>query len=135
MSIQAALRVRQVFTCGQNLDQDGTHQGRHARRGSGLQAEEPTIATALKDAWLRHGAFGKNHPGDRDELLTTAHPERTAGDLRRPSGPELARRRYSGISDGPVMDQGGPVNRRVLAVLNNISARVAVRTGSNSRGQ
>jgi arylsulfatase len=39
----------------------------------GLQAEDPTIATALKSQGYATGQFGKNHLGDRDEFLPTAH--------------------------------------------------------------
>ena len=39
----------------------------------GLQAKDPTIATALKAQGYATGQFGKNHLGDRDELLPTAH--------------------------------------------------------------
>jgi arylsulfatase len=39
----------------------------------GLRAEDPTIATALKAQGYATGQFGKNHFGDRDEFLPTAH--------------------------------------------------------------
>ncbi len=39
----------------------------------GLQAEDPTIATALKAHGYATGQFGKNHLGDRDEHLPTMH--------------------------------------------------------------
>ncbi|NKB87046.1 MAG: sulfatase-like hydrolase/transferase [Acidobacteria bacterium] len=39
----------------------------------GLQAEDPTIAELLKPLGYRTGQFGKNHLGDRDEHLPTAH--------------------------------------------------------------
>ena len=39
----------------------------------GLQAEDPTIATALKAQGYATGQFGKNHLGDRDEYLPTVH--------------------------------------------------------------
>ena len=48
-------------------------QGRSARRTLGLQAEDPTIATALKAQGYATGQFGKNHLGDRDEHLPTMH--------------------------------------------------------------
>jgi len=39
----------------------------------GLQAEDPTLAELLKPLGYRTGQFGKNHLGDRDEFLPTAH--------------------------------------------------------------
>jgi arylsulfatase A-like enzyme len=39
----------------------------------GLQPEDPTIADLLKPLGYMTGQFGKNHLGDRDEHLPTAH--------------------------------------------------------------
>ncbi len=39
----------------------------------GLQPEDPTIAELLKPLGYATGQFGKNHLGDRDEFLPTAH--------------------------------------------------------------
>ena len=39
----------------------------------GLQPEDPTIADLLKPLGYATGQFGKNHLGDRDEFLPTAH--------------------------------------------------------------
>ena len=50
----------------------GSEQGRNAGADVGLQAEDPTIAELLKPLAMRR-QFGKNHLGDRNELLPTAH--------------------------------------------------------------
>ena len=39
----------------------------------GLRAEDPTIAELLKPLGYATGQFGKNHLGDKDEFLPTAH--------------------------------------------------------------
>ena len=39
----------------------------------GIQKEDPTIAELLKPLGYMTGQFGKNHLGDRDEFLPTAH--------------------------------------------------------------
>ena len=38
-----------------------------------MKKEDPTIATLLKAQGYMTGQFGKNHLGDRDEMLPTAH--------------------------------------------------------------
>ena len=37
-----------------------------------MKKEDPTIATLLKAQGYMTGQFGKNHLGDRDEMLPTA---------------------------------------------------------------
>ena len=39
----------------------------------GMPSQAPTIATALKAMGYATGQFGKNHLGDRNEFLPTAH--------------------------------------------------------------
>ena len=39
----------------------------------GMPVEAPTIATALKSMGYATGQFGKNHLGDKNEFLPTAH--------------------------------------------------------------
>jgi hypothetical protein len=39
----------------------------------GLQPQDPTIADPLKPLGYATGQFGKNHLGDRNEFLPTAH--------------------------------------------------------------
>ena len=40
---------------------------------TGMPAQAPTIATALKSMGYATGQFGKNHLGDRNEFLPTVH--------------------------------------------------------------
>jgi arylsulfatase A-like enzyme len=39
----------------------------------GMQKEDPTIAGLLKNQGYVTGQFGKNHPGDKGEMLPTNH--------------------------------------------------------------
>ena len=70
---QSCTAGRSAFITGQTASH-GPDQGRYARRADlGLQKEDPTIAELLKAQGYATGQFGKNHLGDKDEFLPTAH--------------------------------------------------------------
>ena len=62
-----------AFITGQNPYRTGLTKVGMPGADIGLRAEDPTIATALKSLGYTTGQFGKNHFGDRDEFLPTAH--------------------------------------------------------------
>ena len=70
---QSCTAGRAAFICGQNPIRTGLTKVGMPGATVGLQAEDPTIATALKAQGYATGQFGKNHLGDRDEHLPTAH--------------------------------------------------------------
>jgi arylsulfatase A-like enzyme len=70
---QSCTAGRAAFICGQNPIRTGLTKVGMPGATVGLQAEDPTIATALKEHGYATGQFGKNHLGDRDEFLPTAH--------------------------------------------------------------
>jgi len=70
---QSCTAGRAAFICGQNPIRTGLTKVGMPGATVGLQAEDPTIATALKAQGYATGQFGKNHLGDRDEFLPTAH--------------------------------------------------------------
>jgi arylsulfatase A-like enzyme len=70
---QSCTAGRAAFICGQNPIRTGLTKVGMPGATVGLQAEDPTIATALKAHGYATGQFGKNHLGDRDEHLPTAH--------------------------------------------------------------
>ncbi len=70
---QSCTAGRAAFITGQNPYRTGLTKVGMPGADIGLQAEDPTIATALKSIGYRTGQFGKNHFGDRDEFLPTAH--------------------------------------------------------------
>ena len=70
---QSCTAGRAAFITGQNPYRTGLTKVGMPGADIGLQAEDPTIATALKAIGYRTGQFGKNHFGDRDEFLPTAH--------------------------------------------------------------
>ncbi len=70
---QSCTAGRAAFITGQNPYRTGMTKVGMPGATLGLQAEDPIIATALKTQGYATGQFGKNHLGDRDEFLPTAH--------------------------------------------------------------
>ena len=70
---QSCTAGRAAFITGQNPYRTGLTKVGLPGADLGLRAEDPTIATALKEHGYATGQFGKNHLGDRDEFLPTAH--------------------------------------------------------------
>jgi arylsulfatase len=70
---QSCTAGRAAFICGQNPIRTGLTKVGMPGATVGLQKEDPTIAELLKPLGYATGQFGKNHLGDRDEYLPTAH--------------------------------------------------------------
>ncbi|MGP3955699.1 arylsulfatase [Nonomuraea sp. 3N208] len=70
---QSCTAGRAAFITGQNPYRTGLTKVGMPGADIGLRSEDPTIATALKAQGYATGQFGKNHLGDRDEFLPTAH--------------------------------------------------------------
>jgi arylsulfatase len=70
---QSCTAGRAAFITGQNPLRTGLTKVGMPHAPIGLQAEDPTIAELLKPLGYATGQFGKNHLGDRDEFLPTAH--------------------------------------------------------------
>ncbi|WP_020013174.1 arylsulfatase [Promicromonospora sukumoe] len=70
---QSCTAGRAAFITGQNPYRTGLTKVGMPGAEVGLQAPDPTIATALRDQGYATGQFGKNHLGDRDEHLPTMH--------------------------------------------------------------
>ncbi len=70
---QSCTAGRAAFITGQNPYRTGLTKVGMPGAKIGMPAEDPTIATALKEHGYATGQFGKNHLGDRDEHLPTAH--------------------------------------------------------------
>jgi arylsulfatase len=70
---QSCTAGRAAFITGQNPIRTGLTKVGMPGANTGLQAADPTIATALRHEGYTTGQFGKNHLGDRDEFLPTVH--------------------------------------------------------------
>lgn len=70
---QSCTAGRAAFITGQSPMRTGLTKVGLPGAAEGMQKEDPTIATLLKAQGYMTGQFGKNHLGDRDEMLPTAH--------------------------------------------------------------
>lgn len=70
---QSCTAGRAAFITGQSPIRTGLTKVGLPGAPEGMQKEDPTIATVLKAQGYVTGQFGKNHLGDRDEMLPTNH--------------------------------------------------------------
>jgi arylsulfatase len=70
---QSCTAGRAAFITGQSPIRTGLTKVGLPGAPEGMRAEDPTIASLLKAQGYVTGQFGKNHLGDRDSMLPTAH--------------------------------------------------------------
>ena len=70
---QSCTAGRAAFITGQSPIRTGLTKVGLPGAPEGLKREDPTIAELLKPLGYATGQFGKNHLGDRDEMLPTNH--------------------------------------------------------------
>jgi arylsulfatase len=70
---QSCTAGRAAFITGQSPIRTGLTKVGLPGAPEGMQKEDPTIATLLRAQGYVTGQFGKNHLGDRDEMLPTSH--------------------------------------------------------------
>jgi arylsulfatase len=70
---QSCTAGRSSFITGQSVFRTGLSKVGMPGADVGLRAEDPTIAELLKPLGYATGQFGKNHLGDKNEFLPTAH--------------------------------------------------------------
>ncbi|WP_139685201.1 arylsulfatase [Vibrio tasmaniensis] len=70
---QSSTAGRSAFITGQMPKRTGLSKVGMPGAKEGISAEDPTLATMLKEYGYATAQFGKNHLGDRDEFLPTAH--------------------------------------------------------------
>jgi len=70
---QSCTAGRAAFITGQSPIRTGLTKVGLPGAPEGMQKEDPTIAGLLKPLGYMTGQFGKNHLGDRDEMLPTNH--------------------------------------------------------------
>lgn len=70
---QSSTAGRSAFITGQMPFRTGLSKVGMPGAPQGIQKSDPTLANILKQLGYATGQFGKNHLGDRDEFLPTAH--------------------------------------------------------------
>jgi len=70
---QSCTAGRAAFVTGQSPIRTGLTKVGLPGAAEGMKKEDPTIAALLRAQGYMTGQFGKNHLGDRDEMLPTAH--------------------------------------------------------------
>ncbi len=70
---QSCTAGRSSFIMGQSVFRTGLSKVGLPGAELGMQVEDPTIAVFMKDLGYATGQFGKNHLGDKDEMLPTNH--------------------------------------------------------------
>jgi arylsulfatase len=105
-----------------------------------MRKEDPTIATLLKSHGYVTGQFGKNHLGDRDEMLPTAHGfDEFFGNLYHlnaeeepenpdyPQGEFMKKFRPRGVihsfADGRITDTGPLTRKRMETIDGEVNAK------------
>ncbi len=137
---QSCTAGRSTFLTGQATLRTGLSKVGLPGADVGLQASDLTIASALKDQGYATGQFGKNHLGDRDEFLPTAHgfdeffgnlyhlnAEEEPENFNYPQDPEF-RKKFGprgvikSTADGKIEDTGPLTKKRMETVDDETSA-------------
>lgn len=131
---QSCTAGRSTFITGQSVLRTGLSKVGLPGSDIGLQKEDVTIAEVLKSMGYATGQFGKNHLGDKDEFLPTAHgfdeflgnlyhlnAEEEPENLDYPKDPEF-RKKYGprgvirSYADGKIEDTGPLTRKRMETV-------------------
>jgi arylsulfatase len=141
---QSCTAGRSSFITGQSVFRTGLSKVGLPGADLGLRKEDPTIAEMLKPQGYATGQFGKNHLGDRDEFLPTAHGfDEFFGNLYHlnaeeepenedyPKGPEFKKRfGPRGVihswADGRIEDTG-PLTKKRMETVDDETSDAAIR--------
>ena len=138
---QSCTAGRAAFITGQAPIRSGLTKVGLPGAPEGMRPEDPTIATVLKAQGYMTGQFGKNHLGDRDEMLPTAHGfDEFFGNLYHlnaeeepehpdyPKGEEFKKRFgprgvIESFADGRITDTGPLTRKRMETIDEEVTAK------------
>jgi arylsulfatase A-like enzyme len=138
---QSCTAGRAAFITGQSPIRTGLTKVGLPGAPEGMKKEDPTIATLLKAQGYVTGQFGKNHLGDRDEMLPTAHGfDEFFGNLYHlnaeeepenpdyPKSPEFKKRFgprgvIHSFADGRIQDTGPLTKKRMETIDEEVNAK------------
>jgi len=140
---QSCTAGRSAFITGQSVFRTGLSKVGLPGAAEGMQKEDPTIAELLKPLGYATGQFGKNHLGDRDEMLPSNHgfdefygnlyhlnAEEEPEHIDYPTDPEF-RKKFGprgvihSFADGRIEDTGPLTRKRMVTIDDDIAARSA----------
>ena len=138
---QSCTAGRAAFITGQSPIRTGLTKVGLPGAPEGMKKEDPTLATLLKAQGYVTGQFGKNHLGDRDEMLPTAHGfDEFYGNLYHlnaeeepehpdyPKNPEFKKRFgprgvMHSFADGRIEDTGPLTKKRMETIDEEVNAK------------
>ena len=138
---QSCTAGRAAFITGQSPIRTGLTKVGLPGAPEGMKKEDPTIATLLRARGYATGQFGKNHLGDRDDMLPTAHGfDEFYGNLYHlnaeeepehpdyPKSPEFKKRFgprgvIHSFSDGRISDTGPLTKKRMETIDEEVNAK------------
>jgi arylsulfatase len=140
---QSCTAGRSAFITGQSVFRTGLSKVGLPGAELGMRPEDPTIARLLKEHGYATGQFGKNHLGDRDEMLPSNHGfDEFYGNLyhlnaeEEPEHPDYPkdpafRERYGprgvihSFADGRIEDTGPLTKKRMETIDDDVAERSA----------
>jgi len=138
---QSCTAGRAAFVTGQSPIRTGLTKVGLPGAPEGMTKGDPTIATLLRAQGYATGQFGKNHLGDRDEMLPTAHgfdeffgnlyhlnAEEEPENVDYPKSPEF-RKKFGprgvihSFADGRITDTGPLTRKRMETIDDEVMAK------------
>ena len=138
---QSCTAGRAAFVTGQSPIRTGLTKVGLPGAPEGMKKEDPTIAALLRAQGYMTGQFGKNHLGDRDDMLPTAHGfDEFFGNLyhlnaeEEPENPDYPKsaefkKKFGprgvihGFADGRITDTGPLTRKRMETIDEEVTAK------------